>query len=143
MKSITKAAKAKVRQLCSECRGVWADGLPPGMYLRMGLGPRGRQRAVIPTRLGRRLRCLVHVQVPKLWTGGDRRVIRSREVERNGNAEVSHRQSRTSVASQFSGLGTPVGGERVGTPDSWSATSSLRSPAPKDISSRARRPCPS
>ena len=81
MKSITKAAKAKVRSPRSKVCGVEAYGLPPGMHVRMGLGPCGRQRTVVFTRLGRRLRRLVHVQVPERWAWRDRRFIRTREVE--------------------------------------------------------------
>jgi len=42
MKTITKAAKAKVRSPHPEVRGAEAYGLPSGMHVRMGLGSRGR-----------------------------------------------------------------------------------------------------
>ena len=89
MKSITKAAKAKVRSSRSEICGAEAYGLPPGMHVRMGLGSRGRQRNTVFTRLGRRLCRLVHLQVPELWTWRGRRFVCPREVAR-GNTQVSH-----------------------------------------------------
>ena len=89
MKSVTKAAKAKVHSSCSEGHDVQAYDILPGMHLWMGLGPRSRQRADVLTRLGRRLRCLVHIQVLELRTRRDRWIVYPREVDRNRNTKVS------------------------------------------------------
>lgn len=139
MKSVTKAAKAKVRPLPPEDPDTQAHYLLPGMHLRMGLGPRGWQRTVVPTRLGRRLRRLVHIQVPELRTWWDRGTVYSREMERNRNAKVSHRRSAASIFSEPEELGTPAGGGKPWTPGSRWAPSSLRSPEPKDSSNRTQQ----
>ena len=39
--------------------------------------------------MGRGLRCMVHMQIPELWTRRDRRIVYPREVERSGNTKVS------------------------------------------------------
>jgi hypothetical protein len=95
MKSVTKAAKAKVRLLPPEGPDSQAHDLLPGM----GPGPRRWQRTAVPARLGRRLRRLVYIQVPELRTWRDRGTIYPREMEWNRNAKVSHRRSVTSIFS--------------------------------------------
>jgi kynureninase len=49
MKSVTKAAKAKVRLQIPENPDYQINHMPPGMHLWVGPGPRGRQRAAFVT----------------------------------------------------------------------------------------------
>lgn len=112
MKSVTKAAKAKVHSSCSEDRDVQAHYLSPGMHLWMGPGPCSWQRTAILTRLGRGFRRLVHIQVLELRTWRGRRIVYPREVERNGNTEVSRRKSAASIFSEPSKPDMLAGGDK-------------------------------
>ena len=85
--------RPRYNQPHSLTRDARAYDMLPGMHLRMGPGSRGWQRTPFLTRLERRLCRMVHIQIPELWTRGDRGIISSREVEWNRNAQVSHRRS--------------------------------------------------
>ena len=106
----------------------------------MGLGPRSWKRPAVLTRLGRRFRRLVHIQVPELWTWRNRRIIYSRKVERDRNTEVSYHRSLASIPSEPYQTDTPDGGGKPWIPDSKWARNSLRFPAHKDTNNQTQRP---
>lgn len=76
MRSITKAAKEQVIEI--DMYVFELSQTPAGMHLWLGSCPRGRECPTLFARLGRRLCCLVHLQVHELWTRRYCRALRAR-----------------------------------------------------------------